>query len=191
MKKIKFPKIFFGWWTVIGGGILALWGHGYHAYGISALFKPISEELHFNRTVTSVASSIGRLEGGIESPLVGWITDRWGAKWVIFIGVVMISLSLMLMKFIDSLWGYYLVWGIMLGTGCNIALTLPMDTTLSNWFVKKRGIAISIKAVFSGLSGVLVLPLISYMITQVAWRDTCFIGGIVMAIVGTLPSPRG
>jgi len=184
MKKIKFPKIFVGWWTVIGGGILALWGHGYHAYGISALFKPISEELGFNRTVTSVASSIGRLEGGIESPLVGWITDRWGAKWVILIGVIMISTSLLLMKSVNSLWGYYLIWGVLLGTGCNIALTLPMDTTISNWFVKKRGIAISIKAVFSGLSGVLVLPLISYLITTQGWRDTCFIGGIVMAVVG-------
>jgi MFS family permease len=184
MKKIKFPKIFVGWWTVFGGGILALWGHGYHAYGISALFKPISQELGFNRTTTSVASSIGRLEGGIESPLVGWITDRWGAKWVIIIGVVMISTSLILMKYIKSLWGYYLVWGVGLGTGCNIALTLPMDTTISNWFVKKRGIAISIKAVFSGLSGVLVLPLISYLITQVGWRDTCLYGGIVMAVVG-------
>ncbi len=184
MKKIKFPKIFAGWWTVFGGGILALWGHGYHAYGISALFKPISEELGFNRTSTSVASSIGRLEGGIEAPLTGWITDRWGARWVILLGVFIISLSLILMRYIDSLWGFYIVWGVLLGTGCNIALTLPMDTTISNWFVKKRGLAISTKTVFSGLSGVLVMPLIAYLITVEGWRDTCFIGGVVMAVVG-------
>jgi len=170
--------------TVFGGGILALWGHGYHAYGMSALFKPISEELGFSRAETSVASSIGRLEGGIESPLTGWITDRWGARWVILLGVFLISLSLILMKYINSLWGYWIVWGILLGTGCNIALTLPMDTTLSNWFVKKRGLALSVKWVFSGLSGVLVMPLIAYLITIEGWRDTCFIGGVVMAIVG-------
>jgi sugar phosphate permease len=184
LKRIKFPKVFLGWWTVIGGGILALWGHGYHAYGISALFKPISEELHLDRATTSVASSIGRLEGGIESPLVGWITDRWGARWVILLGVIFMSTALILMRFINSQWGYWLVWGVLLGTGTNIALSLPMDTTISNWFVKKRGIAISIKWVFSGLSGVLVLPLITYMITQQGWRDTCFIGGVVMAVVG-------
>lgn len=88
------------------------------------------------------------------------------------------------MYFINSMWAYYLVWGAMLSTGCNIALSLPMDTTISNWFVKKRGIAMSIKWVFSGLSGVLVMPLIAYLVSTQGWRETCLIGGIVMAIVG-------
>ncbi|MDO8688231.1 MAG: hypothetical protein Q7K41_06565, partial [Dehalococcoidales bacterium] len=76
IKRRSFPKVFFGWWTVLGSGILALWGYGYHAYGFSALFKPISQELGFSRATTSVAASIGRFEGGIESPITGWITDR-------------------------------------------------------------------------------------------------------------------
>ncbi len=183
-RKLSFPKIYTGWWTVIAGGLLALWGHGYHAYGISALFKPISEELNFNRTATSVAASIGRLEGGIEAPLTGWITDRFGARWVIIVGVFVISVSLILMYFINSLWGFYAVWGIMLGTGTNIALTLPIDATISNWFVKKRGLALSIKWVFSGLSGVLVMPLIAWMIKVHNWRIACLIGGLVMLTVG-------
>lgn len=88
------------------------------------------------------------------------------------------------MRYIDSLWAFYLVWGVMLGTGCNIALSLPMDTTISNWFVKKRGLAISIKWVFSGLSGVLVMPLVAWLTDVEGWRMTCFYGGIVMAVVG-------
>ena len=180
----RFPKIFLGWWTVLAGGLIALWGHGYNAYGISAMFKPISQELGFNRAATSVASSIGRFEGGIESPLTGWITDRWGARYVIFTGVIFISAALLLMRFVNSLWAFYLVWGGMLGTGCNIALTLPMDVTISNWFVKKRGLAISIKWVFSGLSGVAVMPLIAWMTSIYGWRNACTVGGVVMAAVG-------
>jgi sugar phosphate permease len=173
-----------GWWTVLGGGIIALWGHGFNAYGISAMFKPISQELGFNRAATSVASSIGRFEGGIESPLTGWITDRWGARWVILTGVFLITIALILMRFVNSLWAFYLVWGGLLGTGCNIALTMPMDVTIANWFVKKRGLAISIKWVFSGLSGVLVMPLIAWMTATYDWRTACMVGGIVMGIVG-------
>jgi MFS family permease len=184
LAKLNPARVFFGWWTVIGGGILALWGYGYSAYGISALFKPISEELGFNRTATSVASSIGRFQGGIEAPLTGWITDRWGARWVIFTGISIVSISLILMKFINSLWAYYVVWGVGVATGTNIALSIPMDVTISNWFVKKRGLAISIKWVFSGLSGVVVMPLIALMISLYDWRQTCLIGGIVMAIIG-------
>ncbi len=184
--KIKIPHIFIGWWTVIGGGMLALWGHGYNAYGISAMFKPISEELHFSRAQTSIASSIGRLEGGIEGPITGWITDRFGARWVVFSGVLIMSIALVLMGFINSLWQFLVVWGIMMGTGANIALTLPIDTTISNWFVKKRGTALSIKWIFSGVSGVLIMPMIAWITTQpqYGWRDACTFGGIIMAAVG-------
>jgi len=184
IKKRRFPGIYFGWWTVLASGILALWGHGYHAYGFSALFKPISTELGFSRTTTSVAASIGRLEGGFEAPLTGWLTDRFGPKWIVLFGVFLIGLSLILMNFIGSLWAFYLVWGLALGMGINIALSLPIDKALTNWFVKKRGAALGIKNVMSGFSGVLVLPLIAWMIVAYGWRSTCFIGGVVMLLAG-------
>ena len=184
IKRSRFPKIFFGWWTVLAGGILALWGHGYHAYGFSALFKPIASELGFSRAVTSVAASIGRFEGGFEAPITGWVTDRFGPRWIVLSGVFLISVSLILMNWVNSLWAFYLVWGVILGTGCNIALSLPLDTAITNWFVKKRGLALSLKWVGSGLSGVIVLPLISWLIIVQGWRTTCVIGGLVMALVG-------
>ena len=184
VKRIRLPRIFFGWWTVLAGGILALWGYGYQAYGISALFKPISEELGFSRAGTSVAASIGRFEGGFEAPIVGWVTDRFGPRWVVFGGTFIIGLALILMYFVNSLWAYYLIWGALLGTGANVALSVPVDTAIANWFVRKRGTALSIKWMFSGLSGVVALPLIAWMITTQGWRMTCVIGGLVMLVVG-------
>ena len=184
IRRIKFHKIFFGWWTVLAGGIIALWGYGYQAYGISALFKPIASELGFSRATTSVAASIGRFEGGFEAPVVGWMTDRFGPRWIVFVGVFVISVALVLMYYINSLWAYYVVWGVLLGTGANIALSIPVDTAISNWFVRKRGTALSIKWMFSGLSGVIVLPLIAWMITVQGWRMTCVTGGLVMAVIG-------
>ena len=183
-KRIHFPKIFPGWWTVLTGGILALWAYGYQAYGISALFKPISSELGFSRTTTSVASSIGRFEGGFEAPITGWITDRYGPRWVVILGVFLISLGLALMYYINSLWSFYVAWGVLAGTGVNIALSVPIDTAISNWFVKKRGLALSIKVMFAGLSGVVVMPLIAWLIIVQGWRNACLFGGVVMAVVG-------
>jgi MFS transporter, OFA family, oxalate/formate antiporter len=184
IKPIKLPKIFFGWWTVLGSGILCLWGYGYYSYGISALFIPIASELGFTRAQTSVAASIGRFEGGFEALLAGWITDKFGPKWIVFTGVLLGSISLACIYFIDSLWSFYLVWGFLFGTALNMALAIPLDTAISNWFVKKRGVAISIKWVFSGISGVVILPLIAWLIQVVGWRMTCAIGGVVWGFIG-------
>jgi len=184
----RFPldprKIYFGWWMTIASGLLCLWGYAYHVYGFSALFKPISEELGFSRATTSVAASIARFEGGLEAPVVGHMADRYGPRNTVLVGIFLAGLGMILMYWVDSLWSFYLVWAVICGTGINIGLSMPLDVAITNWFVKKRGTAISIKWVFSGLSGVIGLPLIAWMITAYGWRITCLIGGLVLWVVG-------
>jgi len=178
------PKIFFGWWTVMTGSFLCLWGFGYYYIGMSALFKPIAMELGLSRAVTSVAASIGRFQGGFEALLTGWLTDKFGPRWIVISGVFLTGLGLVLMTFIHSLWAYYVVWGVIAGSGVNIALTLSLDKAISNWFVRKRGLALSIRWTFTGLATMVVLPLIAFLVSQIGWRMTCLIGGVVMWLVG-------
>jgi len=139
IKRRRFPKIFFGWWTAIAGGLIGLWGAGYYRWGFSAFFKPISSELGFSRAAASVPASIGRLEGGLEAPISGWITDRFGPRWIVLFGVCLVGLGLILMNLVGALWAFYIVWGVILGTGFNIASTIPITTAIANWFVKKEG----------------------------------------------------
>jgi len=184
IKRRKFPRIFFGWWTVMSTGLLSMWAGGYQVYGFSALFKPISSELGLSRVVMSIPSAISRFEGGFEAPISGWITDRYGPRWIALFGVFVIGLGLILMNFVNSLWAFCVVWGVILGSGHNIGTTIPLDKAITDWFVKKRGVALGTKIVFRGLSGVLVLPLIAWLIMTQGWRMTCVVGGLVMWVVG-------
>ncbi|MFC2072665.1 MFS transporter, partial [Chloroflexota bacterium] len=184
IKRRRPPKIFFGWWTAIASGIIAIWTVGFYIYGFSALLKPIASELVFSRAATSVPAAIGRLEGGFEGPMIGYITDRFGPRWIMLAGVFIVSLGLILMYFINSLWALWLVWGVILGTGVNITHAIPGDTAITNWFVKKRGLALGIRRGLGALGGTVVLPLIAWLIVTQGWRMTCVIGGIVMGLVG-------
>jgi len=184
-KYLKDPRrIYFGWWMTLASGLLCLWGYAFSAYGFSALFKPISHELGFSRTATSFAASITRFEGGLEAPLVGWLSDKYGPKAVMFVGVFIAGLGLILMNWINSLISFYLVWAVVFSTGVNISLGMPMDVALANWFVKQRGTAMGIRWVFSGLSGSIGLPLVAFLIVTYGWRITCLIGGLVLWFVG-------
>ena len=157
--------------------------NSYYLWGFSALFKPISEELGLTRAATSIAVSMGRFEGGIESPLLGWLTDKFGPRWLVVAGVFLFGLALILMYFVNSLWTFLLVWGGILGIAFNMSSTVPMRTAISNWFVKKRGTAQSTQMVMSGLSAVLGLPLVAWLLIKQGWRITCVIGGIVEWLV--------
>ncbi len=182
---LKSPgNIFFGWWLTLAGGLLCLWGYAYQAYGFSALFKPISQELGFTRAKMSIAASLTRFEGGLEAPLVGYLADRYGPRIIVFAGVATVGVGMILMYFVNSLWSFLLVWSVICSTGINISLGMPLDVAITNWFVRKRGTAMSIRWVFSGLSGVIGLPLVAWLIVAYGWRMACVVGGVVMLAVG-------
>jgi len=184
IKRRRFPGIFFGWWTVLANGILAMWAVGYQSFGFSAFFKPMSSELGFSRAVTSAADGISWLSGGLQAPLTGWLIDRFGPKWVAFLGVFLFGLGLFLMGFVNSLWAFYIIWGVVQAMGSHMGTILPAQKAISDWFVKKRGLATGIYWVFRGLAGVVVLPLVAWQIVNQGWRMTVLIGGVAMWLVG-------
>jgi len=183
IKRRGFPRIFFGWWAVLTSGFLMLWQGGFQNFGFSAFFKPISSELGLSRTVASTAASLGSFGGGVEGPVVGWATDKYGPRVVILLGISLWGLGMVLMYFINSLWTFLLVWGVLLGIATRITIGVPQDAAISNWFVKKRGRAISIKWVIAGLSGALV-TIVAWLIINFGWRITCVLGGVGMWFVG-------
>ena len=176
----KFSEIFPGWWLNIVTGLYTGLGHGFYSYGVSVLFKPLSIDLGLNRAGTSWATGIGRLQGSAEAPITGWLCDRFGPKWVIVTGTFIAASGLLLMYFIRSAWAYYLVWGVITAIGMNLALTIAVDKALTDWFIRKRGLALGIRFVIIGGCGVIVLPIVSWLVTTYDWRVTCLIWSMVM-----------
>jgi MFS family permease len=177
----KGKKVFYGWWIVLVTSVITGLGFGFYSYGFGAIFKQLSEELQINRAMTSIAAGLGRLESGIEGPLTGWLVDKFSPKWVMMVGVGLAAGGLVLMSYIHSIWLYYFAWGVLLAGGMNLGITIPIDKVLTNWFLKKRGLAMGIKMACLGLSGTIVVPIVTWLTTTFGWRETCFIWGIVMA----------
>jgi OFA family oxalate/formate antiporter-like MFS transporter len=156
-------------------------GVGFVAQGISVFFKPLAADLQLSRAATSVATGVARMQGGIEAPLAGWLSDRSGPKWVIVSGLCIVIVGLVLMYFADSPWQYYIFWGVMIGIGENLALTIAIDKSLSDWFIARRGLAFGVRFAIIGICQVLVIPLITWLVLLDGWRVTCLIWAGVLA----------
>ena len=176
--------VYFGWWTVLALGIVGLLGWGFVSYGFSVFFKPIAADLHLSRAVMSVAASAVSVGNILLGPLGGWASDKYGPKWVILLGLLLMSLGFILVSFASTYLAFILVWGILIGAGWCFACVIPPVKAMINWFTRRSGIAISITFTFSLLSGLVLLPLIAWLITSQGWRHTALIVGIVIAIVG-------
>jgi MFS family permease len=125
LKSIKPTKIYHGWWMVLITGLVSGLASGMYSYGVSVFFKDITAELGTSRAITSFGSSIGRVEGGVISPLTGWLGDKFGPKWIIFAGAFLVSLGMGLMYTITSIWTY-------LDLGCN------------NWVGDQSGLTVAV-----------------------------------------------
>jgi MFS family permease len=178
--RTKRGRFFTGWWSVLFIGIISGIGHGFNTYGISVIFKPIAAELGLDRAATSWAPGIGRLEGGVTSPLVGWLSDKFGPRGIVIIGICIAGIGLVLMYFITEVWHYYVAWGALIGLGLNIGLTVAVDKNINDWFIRYRGLAQGIKFGLISVFGIIVVQAITPMMELQGWRFICLIWGIIM-----------
>lgn len=170
-----------GWWMVVVTSIISGLGAGFVSQGISLIFKPLATELSLSRAATSLATGITKL-GAIEAPLSGWLADKYNPKWIITIGIGFMIAGLALMNFADSAWKYYVFWGVLIGIGQNLALTIAVEKSLSDWFVARRGLAFGIKFAIMGICQIALVPVVTWLVLIEGWRTTCLIWAGVMTL---------
>jgi MFS family permease len=159
-------------------------GTGFVTLGLAVFFKPIATDLNLGRAVMSITASAQSIGNGIWGPIAGKAGDKYGPRVVMMIGVVCLSLGLMAMYFVNSLWSLIIVWGLFVGTGFALSSTIITDRAIVNWFVKKSGIALNTKFALQSFSGLAILPLIAWLIETQGWRVAFLISGAIIAVIG-------
>lgn len=117
-------------------------------------------------------------------PMAGFAVDRYGAKPVALISLVLFGLTYMSLGLSGgNIWVYYGQWVIMsiLGAG---TLTATWMHTVNGWFEKHRGLAIGIASTGTGITGFLVKPFAAWLIGTYGWRTAFFVIGALPIVVG-------
>ncbi len=175
--------IFYGWWIVLASTVICTFGFGIGLYSFGVFFKPMMGEFGWSRALTAAAFSMRRIEGGIVSPIVGWATDKYGPRPVIFTGGVLLGLGFILMYTVNSLILFYLFYGVVISMGMSTCLYLPNMAAISNWFVRKNTRAISLLTVGAGIGGFVFPPLLTLLIDRVGWRWSFVLAGILLWLI--------
>jgi MFS family permease len=176
-------KIFYGWWIVLATNLICLLGYGTWLYSFGVFFKPMAAEFGWTRAMTAGAYSLRSIEGGIASPIVGWAVDKYGSRGVIVVGAIVSGLAFALMPLVNSLLGFYLIYGILLSTGMSAMLYLPAWTVIAKWFKRRLSLAMALLAVGAGLGGLICAPASAYLIAHFGWRTAFVVLGVTIWVV--------
>ena len=155
-------RIFFGWYIVAAGLLLMVYNSGALVYGFTAFIDPLALAYGWSYAQISLATSIRGMEVGALNPLLGFIVDRWHARILVPIGVVIWGLGLFLLGRADTLplfYGSFLV----IGLGSSLGAQLVPTVVVARWFKKDIGKANGVMAMGMGIGGALI-PIIIKMI---------------------------
>jgi len=164
------PRVYFGYY-IVGAALVAQFiAIGAQASVSSVFFDPMVTDLDWTRTEFTYAQTINRFLMAFAGVWIGVYVDRLGGRPVMVIGAVILSASLFSLSFVDELWQWLLLRGVIFAIGAAMVGNLVVNVTLSKWFVQKRGRAIAVAAMGVSLAGVVWPPLMTWVINQSDWR---------------------
>lgn len=177
-------KIFYGWWIVAISAVIDAMKHGTFNRGFSFYVIPLTNELGIGVAAIALAEMFGRLEGGLQGPLAGYMTDRLGPRVVLAAGGITSGLGFILLYFTHSYFSFMLVFVGLLSLGFRGGYNNASVPALNQWFRRRRSLAMSTASIGTGLGGLMVAPLIGILVVTLGWRQAAMVSGIaIMAVV--------
>ena len=140
------------------------------AYGIIQL--SMLQDLGWTRAQVAGAFSLNYMVYAMTVLFIGKAMDKIGAKMVMIIGAVLTGLAYFLMQWSTTPFQFYLLYGLLLGVGGGCMGMVPGPTTVSRWFVKKRGRALALTVVANPLGCAIFIFLAKGWLVTIGWKDT-------------------
>ena len=174
--------IHYGWY-ILAASFAFLFFQSGARYAFGVMFKPMITQLGWTRASISSAFFMNMTIFAISLSVSGKIYDRYGPRWVIFISTILLSAGFICIAFIDSLWEFYLYYGILAALGMGGAAVPLIGALMSKWFEKRRGLAISLALSGNCLGQFALVPLFTAFVIRFGWRMThLLIGAIILLI---------
>jgi MFS family permease len=172
-------RIFYGYWIVAFGLLCLTMCIGCGSFVYSLFVHPLQAEFFWSRGQIMVGFTIFWVMMGIGSPIVGRILDRHGARRAISLGALVMGIGFVLLSMTNTLPFFYLGY-IFVGLGAAGIGPVSTSAVASNWFRRKRGMALGITAAGIGTGGVIMAPIVGYLLQAYDWRTAYFAMAIIV-----------
>jgi MFS family permease len=177
------PRFYYGWYVVAACFLANVaYAEQFNA-SFGVFIYHLSQEMGWSRTLLSGVKSIGWFAESAVAPFVGPVVDRYGARWLMVAGGVVCALCFVGAANLTDVWQLYLYFGILAPVAGVCLGGFVVTTTISNWFLLRRGRALGIVTMGTSFATT-ILPLAgSAMIAGWGWRGAWFALGVLTLVL--------
>lgn len=151
-------------------------------YGVSVFIDPMLASFGWSRSLISSSYAMATLVGAGGVLLTGRLLDRYGHRKVLAGAALGFGLAMIVMGAVSDPLTLTLGLSLLRGFGIG-ALLLASRTLVSQWYVARRGRALSLVAIGGALSLATVPAANGWLIEQLGWRLTWWINALSIWIL--------
>ncbi len=167
----RFDGFFYGWVIVGICMLLGFLGTGFYSYSRGVFLPSLAETLAAgSRLQIALGFSWAAIVGACVSPALGRFLDQHSPRLVILCGILLVSVSYLLLGSAQTLWQFYLIVGLGFGIGMSCMGGMAWHRSVIFWFDHWRGRAIAVAVMGASIAGIMMPPLVTALVDGYGWR---------------------
>lgn len=170
-------------WIILTLTFIALLSAQGVRLSFGAFITPWEEEFSTTRGVISLVAFISYLVFAFSQPFIGRLIDRYGVRSILSFSILLVGISTLLTFFVTSPWQLMLIYGILASIGFGGSSNVAGTIAISNWFVKKKGLALGLMSAGTAAGQLLLVPLSLILNAQFGWKTTVVILGCFLTFI--------
>lgn len=131
---------------------------------------PFENEFGWDRSVISLAFAVGLFLYGLSGPFMAALIEVLGLKKMMIYAMSTLLVGLLLTYYMDQAWQLIVIWGIIIGLGSGVFLTVLSTYVANRWFEKRRGLAVGILTASTATGQLVLLPVLAILVENYSWR---------------------
>lgn len=171
-----------GWRAVLACFLMALFLFGFALYGQGIYLVELQRLNGWSPELISGASTLSFLISNILATFTSEFVERLGAKRLVLLGIAALAASMAMLASATTVWQLYAAF-ILMSLGWIGMGTVVIATVVSLWFVRRRGLAISLAYTGASFGGVVATPLLVLLVERTGFAAAMLIAAAVTVAV--------
>ena len=151
-------------------------------YSFGHFVEPLENTFGWTRTQIGLSLSLIAF-GSFISPLIGSLIDKHGSRRIMALSMAVFGISYLVRPFMTELWHWYFL-SVVQSFSIVGASMLPPGKLVGLWFPENRGRVIGITTMGNNFGGMVIQPIIAFLVTAYNWK----VGYAVVGVLGILVS---
>jgi len=173
-------------WTRLGVSLLLSTIGGVGMYSVAVVLPQLVKEFSAARADVSLPYTMTMIGFGFGGILMGKLSDRFGVMIPVLVGTVGVGSGFIAAGLAPSLWTFIAAQGVLIGFLGSSATFVPLVADTSQWFTRRRGIAVAICMSGNYAAGTVWPPVLQHFIETAGWR-AAYIGVGVFCLMAMAP----